>query len=114
MFAPRFGIVTSNTAESVNSMFNAAQDLPCMDALDKIIDVMIRRICACRKKYEQNDAFVIRPSAERIMNSRWEATVAISVMELEAGSGVYTTSTCGYDDGVDDEDDEHERKRKSQ
>ena len=27
---PRFGIVTSKTAESVNSMFNAAQDLPWM------------------------------------------------------------------------------------
>ena len=68
----------------------------------------------CRKKYEQNDAFVILPSAGRIMNSRWEATAAISVMELEAGSGVYTTSTCDYDGGVNDEEDEHERKRKSQ
>ena len=104
---PRFGIVTSNTAESVNSMFNAARDLPRMDALDKVIDVvMIRRICACRKKYEQIDAFVILPSAGRIMNSWWEATAAISGMELEAGSGVYTTSTCDYDGGVDDEEDE--------
>jgi transposase-like protein len=48
---PRFGIVTSNTAESVNSMFNAARDLPWMDAVENMIDVMIRRICACRKKY---------------------------------------------------------------
>ena len=48
---PRFGIVTSNTAELVNSMFNAAQDLPWMDALNKVIviDVMIRRVRACRK-----------------------------------------------------------------
>ena len=45
---PWFGIVTSNTAESVNSMFNAAQDLPWMDTIDKMIDVMMRRICACR------------------------------------------------------------------
>ena len=65
------------------------------------------------KKYEQNDAFVILPSAASIMNSRWEATAAISVMELEAGSGVYNTSSCDYDGGVDDEEGEHERKRKS-
>ena len=38
----RFGIVTSNTAESVNSMFNAARDLTWMDALKKIINVMMR------------------------------------------------------------------------
>ncbi|KAI2509095.1 hypothetical protein MHU86_5343 [Fragilaria crotonensis] len=113
---PRFGIVTSNTAESVNSMFNAARDLPWMDAVEKIIDVMIRRICACRKKYERNeDAFKILPNtAGRIMNARWEATASISVMELEAGSGVYTMSTCDYDGGVEDEEDEDERRRKIQ
>ena len=112
---PRFGIVTSNTAESVNSMFNAAWDLPWMDAVEKIIDVMIRRICACRKKYERNeDAFKILPHTGRIMNARWEATASISVMELEAGSGVYTTSTCDYDGGVEDEEDDDQRRRKIQ
>ena len=94
-------------------MFNAARDLPCMDVLDKVIDVMKRWICACRKKYEQNDAFVILPSAGRIMNSQWEASAAISVMELEVGSGVCTMSPCDYDGGVDNEEDKHERKRKS-
>jgi hypothetical protein len=58
---PRFGIVTSKTAESVKSMFNAARDLPWMDALEKIIDVMMRRICSCQKKYERDDAFVVVP-----------------------------------------------------
>ena len=110
---PRFGIVTSNTAESVNSMFNAARDLPWMDALENIIDVMIRRICACRKKYERSDAFAIVPLARRLVNSRWEASASISVMELEDGSGVYTTSTCDYG-GVDDEEEEGETKNEAQ
>ena len=48
---PRFGIVTSNTSESVNSMFNSARDLPWMDALEKMVDIMVKRICSCRKKY---------------------------------------------------------------
>jgi hypothetical protein len=36
------------------------------------------------------------------VNSRWDATASISVMELEDGSGVYTTSTWDYG-GVNDE-----------
>jgi hypothetical protein len=39
---PHFGIVTSNTGELVNSMFNAARDLTWMDALKKIINVMMK------------------------------------------------------------------------
>jgi hypothetical protein len=86
---PWFGIVTSNTAESVNSLFNAVRDLPWMDALKNIIDVMTRQICACRKKYERSDSYAIVPRARRLVNSRWEAsTASISVMELEDGSGV--------------------------
>ena len=49
---PRFGIVTSNTSESVNSsIFNSERDLPWMDALEKMVDIMVKRICSCRKKY---------------------------------------------------------------
>ena len=47
------------------------------------------------------------------MNSRWEASASISVMELEDGSGVYTTSTCDYG-GVDDEEEEDETNQKSE
>jgi hypothetical protein len=45
------------------------------------------------------------------VNSRWDATASISVMELEDGSGVYTTSTwdCG---GVDDDKEEDDTNRK--
>jgi hypothetical protein len=32
-----------------------------MDALKEIIDVMMRQICSCRKKYERDDAFVVVP-----------------------------------------------------
>ena len=48
---PCFGIATSNTSESVNSMFNSARDLPWMDALEKMVDIMVKRICNCRTKY---------------------------------------------------------------
>ena len=84
--SPRFGIATSNTAELVNGMFNTARDLQWMDALEKIIDVMVRRICTCREKYESKDGSKILPRAERLINRRWEASAAISVMELEKWS----------------------------
>ncbi len=98
----------------MNSLFNAARDLPWMDALKNIIDVMTRQICACRKKYERSDPYAIVPRARRLVNSRWEAsTASISVMELEDGSGVHNTSTCDYG-GVDDEEDDDEMNRKSE
>ena len=61
---PRFGIVTSNTSESLNSMFNSARDLPWMDAAEKIVDLMLTRICTCRTKYQQHEDFEIVPRAK--------------------------------------------------
>ena len=63
---PRFGIVTSNTSESLNSMFNSARDLPWMDAAEKIVDLMLTRICTCRTKYQQHEDFEIVPCAKGI------------------------------------------------
>ena len=103
---PRFGIVTSNTAESVNSMFNSARDLPWMEALEVIIHVMITQISTCRKKYKREDGLAIVPRVRRLINNRWESTAAISVTEIEDGSDVFTTNRCD-DGGVDDEEDEN-------
>ena len=80
-----------------------------MDALEKLIDVMVRRICNCRAKYEGKDGSTVLPRAERLINRRWEATAAISVIELENGHGVYTTSSCDHG-GVEDKD-EHDNPR---
>jgi hypothetical protein len=66
-------------------MFNAAQDLPWMDALEKIIDVMMRRICTCWKKYDGDDTFVVLSRVRRLINTWWEATASISVMKLARG-----------------------------
>ncbi len=63
------------------------------------------------EKYERSDAFSIVPRARQLVNSRWDATASISVLELEDGSGVYTTSTLDYG-GVDDDEEEDETNRK--
>ena len=72
--------------------------------MSKLIDVMVRRICNCREKYEGKDGSKVVPRVERLINRRWEATAVISVMELENGRGVYTTTSCDHG-GVEDEDD---------
>jgi hypothetical protein len=107
---PRFGIVTSNTSESVNSMFNSARDLPWMDALEKMVEVMLTRICNCRTKYRQRQESEIVPRAEQLLKKRWEATASMSVMELEEESGVFTTSSCDYG-GIEDENEVDEGGR---
>ena len=107
---PRFGIVTSNTSESTNSMFNSARDLPWMDALEKMVEVMLTRICNCRTKYRQRQELEIVPRAEQLLKKRWEATASMSVMELEEESGVFTTTSCDYG-GIEDENEGDEGGR---
>ena len=111
---PRFGIVTSNTAESVNSMFNAARNLPWMDAVETMIDVMIRRNCVCRRKYAGEDSYQSVPWVQRLIKSRWKGTASVSVLELEHECGVYQATTCdsgggGNEDEEEDSDDSNKQ-----
>ena len=90
---PRFGIVTSNTSESVNSMFNSARDLPWMDAIEKMINIMLTRISTLRTKYAQHEDSEVVPPAQQLLRRRWDGTASISVIELEDGNGIFRTST---------------------
>jgi hypothetical protein len=49
---PRYGIVTSNTSESVNNMFRAARDVNWMDCVDIILDIMSTRISKLQTKWK--------------------------------------------------------------
>jgi hypothetical protein len=95
---PRFVIVTSNTSESVNGMLNSASDLPWMDALEKMVDIMVKRICSYRKKYALFPDSDVVGRAEELIKTRWEATPSMSGMELEAGSGCFSVSSCSNGD----------------
>ena len=44
---PHYRIDTSNTSGSVNNMFAEARNLEWPESLEKILDVMASRICAC-------------------------------------------------------------------
>ena len=86
---PRYGIVTSNTSESVNNMFADARNLGWPEALEKILDIMSSRICACRLKYQQREGGDVVPRVAQILKSRWDSAASMSVEELELGCGQF-------------------------
>ena len=103
---PRFGIVTSNTSESINSMFAKAQDLAWMDAIENIVDVVSTRICRCRgTQYLKREDSDVVPCVAALLKARWDKTVSMSVMELELGCGDFKVTS--RDVGGDGEDQEN-------
>ena len=92
MYPPRFGQVTSNAAESTNSMFNNVRHLYWMEALETVVDIMLTRICDLRKTYSQHDDAVVVPAAQRILHLRWEQTANIIVRQVEDGMDIFRTS----------------------
>jgi hypothetical protein len=53
---PRYGILTSNSSGSVNSMLAEARKLGWLEAVEKILDVMPTKISQHCQKYKQRDA----------------------------------------------------------
>jgi hypothetical protein len=86
---PQYGIVTSNTSESVNNMFAEARNLGWPEALERILDIMSSRIKACRSKYQQREEGDVVPRVAQILKKRWDATALLSVDEIELGCGDY-------------------------
>ena len=64
---PRYGIVTSNTSEAVNNMFDDARDCGWLDAVNKIVDIMSTRICTCRTKYTERDGSEVVPRVAQML-----------------------------------------------
>jgi hypothetical protein len=49
----RFGIVTSNTSESINDMFTGARNLPRMGTLEHLVNLMSSCICRLQTLYSK-------------------------------------------------------------
>ena len=54
--------------------------------IEKMVDMMVKRICSSRKTYALPLDSELVGRAEELIKARWEATSSMSVMELEAGS----------------------------
>jgi MULE transposase domain/Ulp1 protease family, C-terminal catalytic domain len=86
---PRYGILTSNTSECVNSMFLEARSLPWLDATEKIIDIMTSKISTNRRKYltKAPQGIVARVAQE--MKTEWDSAASLEVYQLEADKDQY-------------------------
>ena len=102
-YPPRFGIVTSNTSESINSMFARARDLPWMGALEELVNVMSSRICRLRAKYAKKNDNEPVPRVRKLLKARWEKAAAISVLEVEENCGNFEVVSPDYGDPEDDD-----------
>jgi hypothetical protein len=93
---PRYGIVTSNTSECVNSMFGEARYLGWLEAVGKLVDVMSTRIFQCRQKHAKKEGTKVVPKVHKKLQLRWDAAAALSVIELQAGCGDFkVVEMCG-------------------
>ena len=77
---PRYGIVTSNMAESTNSMFEKARDGSWLYTLDTILGTMTERISAMRTKVAENQGIV--PSVLKALRDSWERCAGYKVIEV--------------------------------
>ena len=100
---PRFGIVTSNTSKSVNSMFAGARHLPWMGAFEQLVNLLSSRICKLRTKYSKRDEGEVVPKeCRKILKARWEKTTAMTVLEIEEGCIDFEVVSPEYGDPEDD------------
>jgi ribosomal protein L32 len=99
---PRFGIVTSNTSESVNSMFAGARDFPWMGAFEQLVNLLSSRICKLQTMYSKRDEGEVVPRVQKILKASWEKTAAMTVLEIEEGCGDFEVVSPEYGDPEDD------------
>jgi hypothetical protein len=104
---PRYGIVTSNTSESVNSMLSDARDVGWLQAVEKIVDIISTKIYRCRQKYKDCHAHGIVPIVAQVMKKRWDIAASLEVIELEEGLGQFKVVNTNYVASNDDDDVAH-------
>jgi hypothetical protein len=111
----RYGIVTSNTSESVKSMFMDARNVGWLRAVDTIIDIMSTRISKLRSKYQGKDDNDIVPRVAQVVKKRWDESAGFDIVELEVGSDQFkvvntaqhTNSQADTEDAMDEDDTNH-------
>ena len=90
---PRYGICTSNTSESVNSMFDKARGLVWMDALETIVEIMFRRVIEKRTEYAKKHPEEILLPALRKFKQNYAGSADIQIPEHETEKGTFH---CAY------------------
>jgi len=85
---PRFGIVTSNMSESLNSMFDQARDLPWKSCLHTMLTKMVERIYNLSVKYSTKEGVV--DEVVSILKDYWQNCAGMSVVEVDGNRHLFT------------------------
>jgi hypothetical protein len=80
---PRYGILTSNSSESVNSMLAEARNLGWLEAVEKILNVMSTKISQRRQKYKQRDGNEVVQRVAQVVSISWDDAASMDVFNLE-------------------------------
>jgi hypothetical protein len=83
MLPPHFGIVSTNSLESSNSMYEDARQLPWLYHVDTILNRMLTRIALLREA-SANETGVL-PKCAQVMEFCWKNCAPMGVIQLEPG-----------------------------
>ena len=85
---PRYGIVTSNISESLNSMFDLARDLPWKSSLHMMLTKMAEQIYSHSIMYSTKQGPVNHVLS--ILKQYWQNCAGMYVMEVNGEQGLFT------------------------
>ena len=103
----RYGIVTSNTSEALNSWWREARSLTWSNALETIVDKMINCISDCRDKYKMKADRDIVPFVHQLLVKRWRMIAGYVVKQVEESVGIFKVNEIRGDDSDREEGNEH-------
>ncbi|KAG7364813.1 MULE transposase domain containing protein [Nitzschia inconspicua] len=84
---PRFGIVTTNMSESVNSMVGDARDGSWLERTNDIVRKMMNRICSLREENYGREGVVDKVA--EILENRWKNCSNFQVREVVKGGSQF-------------------------
>ena len=93
---PRYGILTSNSSESVNSMLAEVREVGWLEAVDKILDIMSTKISKRREKHKGRDGNEVVHRALQVVMKSWDDAASMDVFNLEDDQNRFkVVDTCG-------------------
>ena len=84
---PRYGIVTSNNAETANSMFKMARSCSWLYAMDKMLHIIMLKIADLRLVYKDKKGLI--PGCERNMRKLYETCANYNITLINEEQNTY-------------------------
>ena len=90
---PRYGVVTSNTSECINSMIDDNRSERWTDLLEGVLQKMPEKISENRQQYRMVDEDDVVSKVKQVLKECFCAAAAMQVVELEVGQKYVVTET---------------------